>query len=127
VIGAGVDLGAQGIRDLPPDRALRVPLDRMGARGLFVRVAHQGGLVSLYAHLSSYLVQAGDPVERGQLIGRVGLTGVHASNAHLHFGLFQQDDAIDPLPWLDPFVIAIDRGFPLGPLLERLKGASRRL
>jgi murein DD-endopeptidase MepM/ murein hydrolase activator NlpD len=66
----------------------------MGARGLFVRVAHQGGLVSLYAHLSSYLVQAGDPVERGQLIGRVGLTGVHASNAHLHFGLFRQDDAI---------------------------------
>lgn len=126
VIGAGADLGVEGMRDLSPERALRVPLGRMGARGLFVRVAHQGGLVSLYAHLSSYFVQVGERVERGQLIGRVGLTGVHTSNAHLHLGLFQQDRALDPLPWLDPFVIAMDRGFSIDPLVERLKGASRR-
>lgn len=124
VISAGVDLGAEGLRDLAPERAVRVPLGRMGARGLFVRIAHKGGLVSLYAHLSSYRVQVGESVERGQPIGEVGLTGVHASNAHLHFGLFQDDRAIDPLVWLDPHVIAVDRGLALGPLLEQLQSAS---
>lgn len=108
VISAGVDLRKQGLLDLPPERAALVPLNRMGARGLFVRVSHPNGLVSIYAHLARYQVQVGDRVVRGQLLGQVGLTGVQASDAHLHFGLFDGERVLNPLDWLAPHLIYDD-------------------
>ena len=104
VINAGVELRGRGLIDLPPWRATEVPLGRMGPRGLFVRVEHAGALVSIYAHLSRYTLQVGDTVARGQLIGYVGRTGVQASDAHLHFGLFDRNGVVDPLLSLDRYV-----------------------
>jgi len=42
---------------------------------------------TLYFHLDSQLVKIGDQVKRGQIIGRVGATGLLASYPHLHFEL----------------------------------------
>ena len=64
--------------------------------GLAVKVDHGGGLVSLYAHLSEILTSVGALVKTGDILGKVGSTG-NSTGAHLHFGLYQDGNAIDPL------------------------------
>lgn len=57
------------------------------ARGKYVVIFHQSlGLTSVYQHLSSYSVKAGQSVSKGQEIARSGNTG-NSSGPHLHFEL----------------------------------------
>ena len=67
-----------------------------GAWGNVVLISHGFGYVSKYAHNASLLVKKGDKVERGQIIARLGSTG-RATGAHLHFGIAQNGQWIDPL------------------------------
>ncbi len=55
-----------------------------GGYGNCIMVDHGGGTVTLYAHMSSLLVKAGDVVTRGQRIARAGTTG-YSTGVHLHF------------------------------------------
>ena len=48
---------------------------------------------SLYAHMSSFVVQAGQTVEKGQLIGYVGATGA-ATGPHCHFEMYYNNALI---------------------------------
>lgn len=52
--------------------------------GLYVRIDHGGGFVTLYAHLSSTVVKTGDTVRPGQKIAVEGGTG-NVTGPHLHF------------------------------------------
>jgi len=54
--------------------------------GKYILLYHGDGIYTRYAHASVKYVQAGDTVERGQRIGRVGMTG-GATGPHLHFEL----------------------------------------
>jgi murein DD-endopeptidase MepM/ murein hydrolase activator NlpD len=105
---AGVDSRTHGALELAPDRLANVPPDRMGARGLFVRIDHGRDIDTLYVHLSEYVVTTGERVQRGELLGYVGRTGVHTSDAHLHLGLFNGDSVVDPLPHLQPLFLSGD-------------------
>lgn len=60
---------------------------RRGAYGKYIVIAHENNLTTLYAHLSRYVVQRGDKVEKGQLVGYVGYTG-YATGPHLHFTVY---------------------------------------
>lgn len=60
-----------------------------GAYGRFIVINHNDNLTTLYAHLSRQIVQKGDTVKRGQVIGYVGRTG-YATGPHLHFTVFAQ-------------------------------------
>jgi len=55
--------------------------------GNFIIIRHQNGSYSLYGHLSLRLVEIGDEVEKGELIGYVGNTGytIGPTGCHLHF------------------------------------------
>jgi murein DD-endopeptidase MepM/ murein hydrolase activator NlpD len=74
--------------------------------GEYVKVRHPWG-ESLYAHLSARKVEAGEPVNRGSIIGRSGNTG-NSTAPHLHFAIriypYQRgaphDGFSDPLPYL---------------------------
>jgi murein DD-endopeptidase MepM/ murein hydrolase activator NlpD len=55
--------------------------------GKWVFIEHDNGLSTLYAHLATYIVAAGDPVSRGQVIGYSDTTG-YATGPHLHFGVY---------------------------------------
>ena len=67
--------------------------------GNLIILRHTEGLVTVYAHNQMNLVEEGDRVERGQIIGRVGQTG-RATGPHLHFEIRKNNKAIDPLPYL---------------------------
>jgi murein DD-endopeptidase MepM/ murein hydrolase activator NlpD len=67
-----------------------------GQLGRCVRVAHEGGIVSLYGHLSQISVQPGSNVRVGDVIGRVGTSGL-STGPHLHFGVEKDGHPVDPL------------------------------
>lgn len=72
---------------------------------MIVLIAHEGGLVSLYAHLDDVLapprVRAGEDVRAGQVIGFVGMTG-WTTGPHLHFVVRRAGELLDPLTLLPP-------------------------
>ncbi|MEB3102865.1 M23 family metallopeptidase [Ferviditalea candida] len=64
--------------------------------GHLVRLQHDGGIQSFYAHLSGIGVRQGQQVLRGEVIGWVGSTG-KSTGPHLHFGMSQHGQSVDPL------------------------------
>lgn len=72
----------------------------LGIYGEAILIDHGLGLFSLYAHLSSSAVSAGDRVARGQTIGRTGETGL-AGGDHLHFSILLRGVHVDPIEWWD--------------------------
>jgi murein DD-endopeptidase MepM/ murein hydrolase activator NlpD len=70
----------------------------LGIYGNCVILDHGMGLQSLYAHLSSIDVNAGDIVDADQVLGRSGSTGM-AGGDHLHFTLLLAGNAITPIDW----------------------------
>ncbi len=67
-----------------------------GGYGREVQIAHGGGIVSLYGHMSEIVAQPGSFVHAGQLIGYVGSSGL-ATAPHLHFEVRQNGTPVNPL------------------------------
>ena len=67
--------------------------------GNYVVVNHGDGYSSLYAHMVYYVVNAGDYVNQGQLIGYVGSTG-NSSGNHLHLTFFYNGATVNPMDYL---------------------------
>jgi murein DD-endopeptidase MepM/ murein hydrolase activator NlpD len=72
-----------------------------GIYGNAVVLDHGFGLQSLYGHLSSIAVKVGDSINRGQVIGRSGQTGL-AGGDHLHFAVLVDGIPVNPTEWWDP-------------------------
>jgi murein DD-endopeptidase MepM/ murein hydrolase activator NlpD len=66
--------------------------------GNTVGIDHGQGVTSIFLHLSRINVREGDFVRPGQVVGAVGSTGA-ATGPHLHWGLYVNGEAIDPVPW----------------------------
>ena len=82
-------------------RGVVLHADYLGIYGNCVIVDHGLGVQSLYAHLSSMEVKPGDRVEKGQVLGRSGMTGL-AGGDHLHFTMLVNGQAVNPVEWWDP-------------------------
>jgi len=67
--------------------------------GNLVLIKHENGWMTAYAHASIRLVQRGDKVRRGQVIGRVGRTG-SVAKPQLHFELRRNNEPVDPRSYL---------------------------
>jgi murein DD-endopeptidase MepM/ murein hydrolase activator NlpD len=65
-----------------------------------VIIDHGLRLFSLYFHLSEFLVETGDRVKKGQLIGKVGRSG-RVTGPHLHLGTRVEGLSFDPLSLLE--------------------------
>lgn len=65
--------------------------------GLRVEVRHADRTVTLYAHLSEVLVQPGQHVSKGEIIGKSGNSGA-STGPHLHYEIRRDGQAIDPWP-----------------------------
>jgi len=57
---------------------------RRGGYGNAVVIQHEGNITSLYAHMSSLQASQGDWIEKGELVGLIGSTGL-STGPHLHF------------------------------------------
>ena len=108
----GVDIGSTigepvlAVFDGVVDRVQRNP-DADPISGIFVILSHkQGAVRSRYIHLDSVRADLapGSTVRGGEVIGRLGRTGVRHSAAHLHFGLSVREHGheryVDPEPYL---------------------------
>jgi murein DD-endopeptidase MepM/ murein hydrolase activator NlpD len=73
----------------------------IGIYGNVLIIYHRLGLYTLYGHTSVFKVKAGDNVRRGQVIARTGATGAVFGD-HLHFGVYVQGYAVNPIEWMDP-------------------------
>ncbi len=67
--------------------------------GRMVLIDHGNGVQTLYAHMSSFNVSAGNSVAKGARIGSMGNTG-HSTNPHLHFEVRVGGQRRDPLDYL---------------------------
>jgi len=67
-----------------------------GGYGNEVQIAHGGGVVSLYGHMSGIVARPGELVRQGQVIGYVGSTGL-STGPHLHFEVKVNGQAVNPL------------------------------
>jgi len=73
----------------------------LGIYGNCVVIDHGLGVQSLYGHMSTILVKVGDTVEKGQEIGRSGMTGL-AGGDHLHFTMLVSGQQVTPVDWWSP-------------------------
>lgn len=71
---------------------------KRGGYGNLIEIRHENNLKTLYAHMNSFAtgMRTGKKVKRGQMIGRVGSTGL-STGPHLHFGLYRNNVPINPL------------------------------
>jgi murein DD-endopeptidase MepM/ murein hydrolase activator NlpD len=83
------------------NRGLVVLAEPLGIYGQTVILDHGLGVFSQYSHLSQMDVKAGDQVEKGQILGKTGATGL-AGGDHLHFSMLLQGEYVDPREWWDP-------------------------
>jgi murein DD-endopeptidase MepM/ murein hydrolase activator NlpD len=67
--------------------------------GEAVVLDHGFGMMTKYGHLSKILVVVGQEVERGQVIGAVGMTG-RATGPHLHYEVIVNDTPVNPMKYL---------------------------
>jgi murein DD-endopeptidase MepM/ murein hydrolase activator NlpD len=97
----GFDLAAVSRAPVPAANRGRVVLaEYFGIYGNCVVLDHGYGLMTLYAHLSSIDVAKGQTVERGQILGKSGSTGL-AGGDHLHFTTLLGGLPVNPIEWWD--------------------------
>jgi murein DD-endopeptidase MepM/ murein hydrolase activator NlpD len=94
---AGVDFAAPaGTPVLAAGAGRVVEAGVNGGYGRWIKIRHDGGLSTGYAHLSRIAVRARSRVRQGQVIGFVGSTGL-STGPHLHFELHRGSRRVNPL------------------------------
>ena len=96
----GLDFcGGVGVEIYAPAAGKIVFGDSLIVRGNAIVIDHGWGVYTAYAHLSEILVEVGDIVQQGQLIGLIGSTG-RVTGPHLHWEVIVGGIQVDPLDWL---------------------------
>jgi len=97
----GVDIASIAHAPVPAaNNGIVVYKGYLGVYGNAVIIDHGLGLFSLYGHLSSFLVNEGQQVKKGDIIGYTGATGL-AGGDHLHFSMLVQGVYVNPIEWWD--------------------------
>lgn len=100
VLHAGIDLAAPtGTTVYAAHRGVVSESGWAGTYGYLVVVDHGGGVQTYYAHNSALIAKAGDKVEAGDPISRVGNTG-YSFGPHCHFEVHLKGEKVDPMPYL---------------------------
>ncbi|MCX7715339.1 MAG: peptidoglycan DD-metalloendopeptidase family protein [Clostridia bacterium] len=93
---SGIDIAAeQGTNVLAAQDGTVVTAGWNNGYGYYITINHGGGVVTLYGHNSKLLVSAGDEVKKGQVIAKVGSTGI-STGPHIHFEVIVNGSTQDP-------------------------------
>jgi len=96
----GVDIGVPyGSQVLAPADGKVVSVGYESGYGLMVVLEHRHGLSTIYAHLKSAEVEAGDEVARGTPIAHSGMSG-RTTGSHLHYEVRQAGNPVDPMNFM---------------------------
>lgn len=96
----GVDLTAPKGTPIYASRSGYVTIADWGSTaGNYVTINHQDGYSSVYMHMTHYVVEVGDYVKAGELIGYVGSTG-RSTGPHLHFGISYYGEYVNPMDYI---------------------------
>ncbi len=97
----GTDIAAPSATPIRATNRGVVRLAMLGLiRGNILVIDHGGGVVSSYGHMSAFNAEVGQVVERGDIVGFVGSTGL-STGPHLHWELAVSGVLVDGLRWLD--------------------------
>lgn len=92
----GIDIGAtMGENIVAAGRGIVVTADSSKDLGNYITISHPNGFFTVYGHNDTNLVSIRDIVEPGQIIAKVGKTGL-ATGPHLHFEMWQNNKVLDP-------------------------------
>ncbi len=72
---------------------------RLGGYGNYVELEHGNAMQTRYGHLSQILVQPGQRVKRGDMIGLMGSTG-RSTGSHLHYEVRIAGAPVNPVPFI---------------------------
>jgi murein DD-endopeptidase MepM/ murein hydrolase activator NlpD len=70
------------------------------AHGKTILLNHGQGVMTIYLHMSSLRVKPGQKVTKGQIIGKVGSTGLSTA-PHVHWQVFVHGVPVDPKQWME--------------------------
>jgi murein DD-endopeptidase MepM/ murein hydrolase activator NlpD len=96
----GVDLAGtwqENVRVTAPGTVIYAGTE--GSFGKVVRVKHDFGIVTTYAHLARITVKLGDYIGENHVIGKMGNTG-RSAGAHLHYEIRINNKSIDPVKFM---------------------------
>lgn len=97
---AGTDVSApHGERVIVTARGVVMEAGWDNYLGNYVRVDHGYGLETWYGHMSQVSVSSGQPLERGDVIGKVGSTG-RSTGPHIHYEVHVNGKRVDPAKYL---------------------------
>ena len=97
----GIDLASTSGAAVPAANRGRIAFTGdIGIYGNTVIIDHGLGLFTLYAHLSNITVTDGQMIEKGDILGNTGMTGL-AGGDHLHYGTIVHQTYVNPIEWWD--------------------------
>lgn len=106
----GTDFGADTGQDIyAAADGVVVFAGEMPIRGNATMIDHGLGVFTLYGHQSEFLVEVGDTVTRGQVIGLIGSTG-RSSGPHVHWEVWVNGIQTNPINWVNldyPYLVEI--------------------
>jgi murein DD-endopeptidase MepM/ murein hydrolase activator NlpD len=104
----GVDISANsGASVVAADSGTIAIATYSSSYGNYIMIYHSNGTSTLYAHMSSLAVSAGDTVTKGETIGYVGSTG-WSTGPHLHFEIAVNGTRVNPLNYFSNYTMAPD-------------------
>lgn len=96
----GIDIGApSGTSIVASDTGIVIFSGYKNSYGNLVKIDHQNGYITYYAHCSELLVSEGETVTQGQLIAKVGSTG-NSTGPHCHFEIQENGNPLNPLAFV---------------------------
>lgn len=98
---AGVDLGQAWGAPIYASRGgvVTTASYEEGGAGNYIIINHGDGYASGYMHMTYYIVDVGEYITQGQVIGYVGDTGA-ATAPHLHFSIYHNGTTVNPMDYL---------------------------
>ncbi|MEB2491824.1 M23 family metallopeptidase [Peribacillus frigoritolerans] len=96
----GIDIARPATRTITAaDHGIIETAGNSGGYGNKITINHNNGYKTVYAHLDSIDVKAGQKIEKGMKIGMMGSTG-HSTGVHLHFEIYKNGSLVNPLNYI---------------------------
>jgi murein DD-endopeptidase MepM/ murein hydrolase activator NlpD len=97
---AGIDIsGKTGTKIIAPANGIVLRTGYDQRLGKYIVLQHTEEIKTIYGHLSRIFLEEGEMIERGNILGAMGNSGLSTSS-HLHYALIKNDRCINPMEYI---------------------------